>query len=232
METYLRCLAGGKPKQWPKWISWVEYWYNTNYHSSLKMTPFETLYGRKPLVLVRGNENSTIVDEVQMLTKERNDMLSELREQLGKAHKRMKQYDDKNRREVNFEVGDLVYLKTQPYKMKLLAKSINQKLSPRFYEQYEVIEKIGEVANRLKLPPNIRVHPVFHVSLLKKAISAELSVQSLPSCLAEDWELQVCPKEMLAVRHNFAGLLEVLIKWKQLPEFENSREDWHEGTIP
>lgn len=73
VETYLRCLTEGKPKQWPKWLSWAEYWYNTNYHSAIKMTPFEDLYGRKPHVLVRGDANSTSVNEVQLLTKAGND---------------------------------------------------------------------------------------------------------------------------------------------------------------
>lgn len=65
-------------------------------------------------MLVWGDENRTSVDEVQQLTKDRNDMLRELRELKSKAQNRMRQQADKHRREVIFEVGDSVYLKIQP----------------------------------------------------------------------------------------------------------------------
>jgi hypothetical protein len=68
VETYLRCLTGRQPKQWPRWLSWAEYWYNTNYHASLKSTPFEALYGRSPPVLIRGDVNLSAVEEVNKLT--------------------------------------------------------------------------------------------------------------------------------------------------------------------
>jgi len=64
----------------------------------------------------------------------------------------MKLYADKKRREVEFQPGDKVYLKIQPYRMKSLAKKINQKLSPRFYGPFEVLERIGQVAYKLQLP--------------------------------------------------------------------------------
>lgn len=78
LETYLRCVTGLKPKQWPKWLAWAEYWYNTNYHASLKATLFEALYGRTPPVLVRGDTSFSAVDEVNKLTAERNVILREL----------------------------------------------------------------------------------------------------------------------------------------------------------
>jgi hypothetical protein len=58
---------------WPKWLSWAEFWYNTNYHASIKSTPFEALYGRSPQVLVRGDVNLSAVEEVNKLTAERNE---------------------------------------------------------------------------------------------------------------------------------------------------------------
>ncbi|XP_025702492.1 uncharacterized protein [Arachis hypogaea] len=140
------------------------------------MTPFKALYGREPPVLLRGG-GEAVVEEVRVLTGERNQMLDELRFQLERAQNRMKIYADLKRRELIFEPGEHVYLKLQPYRMKTLARRVNQKLSARFYGLYEILEKIGQVAYKLKLPPNARVHPVFHVSLLKKCVNPSTQVQ-------------------------------------------------------
>lgn len=141
LETYLRCLKGAKPKQWPKWLNWAEYWYNTNYHSSLKSTPFRALYGRDPPTLLKGDMNELAVEEVNRLDAQRNVMLAEMKEQLTKARDKMRTQANKHRREVEYEIGDMVYSKIQPYKLKSLAKGINQKLSPRFYGPYAIEKK-------------------------------------------------------------------------------------------
>lgn len=227
VETYLRCVTGLKPKQWPKWLCWAEFWYNTNYHSAIKTTPFKALYGREPPVIIRGNDSLTSVDEVEKMTAERNLIIDELKENLEKAQNRMKQQANKHRRDVQYEVGDLVYLKIQPYKLKSLARRKNQKLSPRYYGPFPIIEKINPAAYKLKLPEDSQAHPVFHISLLKKALNAGATSQPLPVSLTEDWELKVEPESIQDSRAKTDGDLEVLVRWKDLPEFEDSWEDFN-----
>ncbi|XP_047171508.1 uncharacterized protein LOC124839662 [Vigna umbellata] len=155
---------------------------------------------------------------------DRNHMLDELKEHLVQAQNRMCKQANKHRREVEFEVGDVVYLKIQPYKLKSLAKKVNQKLSPRYYRPYEIVEKFSPAAYKLQLPLGSKVHPFFHVFALKKSIAAIITSQPLPLFLVDDWELKVQPAEALAVRRNQQGDLEIVIRWKDLPNFENSWE--------
>ena len=224
LETYLRCFTSNKPRQWNKWLSWAEFWFNTSYNASSKATPFKILYGRDPPVLIRGDVHPTSNPEVNQMLEDRNQMIDVLKEQLCLAQNRMKVQADKHRREVEYQVGDMVFLKIQPYRFKNLTKRSNQKLSPRFYGPYEVIAKVGAAAYRLRLPDTSRVHPVFHVSLLKRCVAPGTFSQPLPLCLNEEWELQQEPEDIMAIRINEQGRHELLVKWKNLPSFENSWE--------
>ena len=89
-------------------------------------------------------------------------VLQELHQHLHRAQQRMKAQVDKGRRDVSFEVGDMVLLKLRPYCHHSLARRANEKLSPRFYGPFKIIEKIGLVAEA-------KIHLVFHVSQLKRA---------------------------------------------------------------
>ncbi|KAI0500090.1 hypothetical protein KFK09_018298 [Dendrobium nobile] len=224
LETYLRCFVSDTPKQWAKWLAWAEYWYNTSSHSATKMTPFKVLYGRDPPHLVHYSHQSTPVSAVDQHLKERDQVLAELKRHLLRAQQIMKKQADSKRRDIQFGVGDKVYLKLRPYRQRTMAQRRNEKLTARYFGPFEVEEKIGEVAYRLRLPPTARIHPVFHVSQLRKVVGEHAVSPELPSTLREDMEVTLEPIEVEGVRINAKGEKEVKIRWGGLPDYEATWE--------
>ncbi|XP_021775776.1 uncharacterized protein LOC110739635 [Chenopodium quinoa] len=155
-------------------------------------------------------------------------MLDELKVNLLRAQQVMKGYADSKRREGQFEVGDSVFLKLQPYRQKSLAIRPNEKLAARYYGPFTVVGKVGKVAYRLDLPPTSRIHPVFHISQLKKAVGDILVNPTIPIQLTPEMEMVTEPEAVLDSRKVAVGRgvrVEVLIKWQGLPEFEATWED-------
>jgi ribosomal protein L21E len=97
-------------------------------------------------------------------------MVQLVQQLLHRSQQRQKHQADKHRTKRSFEVGDLVYLKLQPYMQSSLIRRANHKLAFKFFGLYLVIAKVGSVAYKLDLSASSHIHPVFHVSLLKKAL--------------------------------------------------------------
>lgn len=211
-----------------KWLPWAEFWYNTSFHASTQHTPFEIVYGRPPPPLVRFTEQGTVVASLEEQLLERDAVLDELKVNLVRTQQKMRAQEDSHRRDVEFQPGDFVYVKLQPYRQQSLARRPNDKLAPRFYGPFTVLDRVGQVAYRLLLPQSARIHNVFHISQLKRAEGADKGVTPIPTQLSADMVLESQPERLLDVRqHNLNGEIstEVLIKWSELPVWEATWEE-------
>ncbi|CAN1179522.1 Transposon Tf2-9 polyprotein [Linum perenne] len=229
LEDYLRCMVMGKAQAWHQWLALAEWWYNTNYHNSLKITPFEALYGYPPSMFSLQNPLSTSVAAVADRMRQQHQLVDMMRQNLAKAQNRQKQYADKHRSERAFAVGDWVYLRLHPYKQSTIAARVNQKLAPRFYGPFLILEKKGAVAYKLKLPDTAAIHPVFHVSLLKKMVGVGGVVQATLPDVDATGVLKLEPVAILArqfIKRNNIAVTQVLVQWSHQTEADAVWEDW------
>ncbi|XP_028780228.1 uncharacterized protein LOC114736538 [Neltuma alba] len=226
LETYLRCFTHEQPKKWSEFLCWAEYSFNTSYHVAADNTPFKLVYGREPPPLVPYVKGETAVADLEEQLELRDDMLKVLRENLLKAQNRMKIQADRHRRDLQFAPGDAVWLRLQPYRQKSLSKRRFDKLSPRFFGPYKVLRRIGNVAYELELPPAAKIHPIFHVSLLRPALGQDLPSVPAPLPLSSNMELLLTPSQVLQHRWTTHGILELLVQWTDKPIEEATWEDY------
>lgn len=94
LENYLRAMTSYRPQQWIKWLPAAEWWYNTSLHSSIKMAPYEALYGAKPRIMTIPNTGNSKVAVVETFFQWRDLLNNLLKESLHQAHQRYKKYVD------------------------------------------------------------------------------------------------------------------------------------------
>lgn len=216
LEGYLRCMCGDRPKEWIYWLSLAEWWYNTNFHSSTHLTPYEVVYGQHPPLHIPYFPQGSIIEAVDRSLQAREETIRLLKHHLLMAQQRMKQQTDKKRSERVFEVGDLVYVKLQPYRQLSLRGHSYQKLGPKYFGTFPVLKRIGQVAYHLGLPPHARIHHTFHVSQLKKKIGSNPVVPHLPVTLSAHGNVLLEPETILdrrAVSKHNRSVTQVLVKW-------------------
>ncbi|KAH0673099.1 hypothetical protein KY284_024186 [Solanum tuberosum] len=227
LEMYLRCFTTDAPTDWFKLLPWAELWYNTAYQSSSQMTSFEVVYGRPPPTISRYVMDGSHNPAVTAAFRKRDETLSQLRTNLLRSQERMKSFADKGRREVAFNVGDWVYALLQPYRQLSVRLQKQNKLSRRYFGPFQVLKRIGEVAYKLDLPASSRIHPTFHVSVLRKCIGTPDQQVTPLELLDQSSALVLMPESTLQQRvlHKGNGqLVQWLIKWSGLPDSDATWE--------
>jgi hypothetical protein len=237
VENYLRCMVAADPHKWTTWLSMAEYWYNTSFHSSLKVTPFEALYGFPPPVLGEFSVPDNTDEETHDFITQRQKILLSNKENLHKAQSRMKKYANKNRVERIFIPGDMVYIKLQPYRLSAFGLRTFMKLQSKFYGPFRVLNRVGQVAYRLQLPNSVSIHPVFHVSQLKKHLGPTAIPNPDLPMVDSTCNIKTNPLLVLQTRQiprNNLPIVQWLVQWENLPPDESTWEDasFMKSTFP
>ena len=216
MEDMLRSCVIDYEGSWDRHIPLVEFVYNNSFQSSIGMAPYEALYGRKcrtPLCWTELSEKKVIGPDLIQETEEKVKMI---RERLKVSNDRQKSYADMKRKDIRYEIGEKLFLKVSPWK-KVMRFGKRGKLSPRFIGPYEVIEKVGPVAYRLALPPELeKIHSVFHVSMLWRyrsdpshVVSSE-TIELRPDLTYEEEPVEILAQEVKELRNKKIPLVKVL----------------------
>ncbi|GJZ53337.1 putative reverse transcriptase domain-containing protein [Tanacetum coccineum] len=200
--------------------------------------PFEALYGRKyrsPVLWAEIGEGSLIGPE---LVQETTDKVVVIKERLQAARDRHKSYADKRRKLLEFEVEDRVMLKVSPCKG-VFRFGKKDKLVPRYVGPFEILERIGPVAYRLRFSEELSgVHDTFHVSNLKKCLVDaslhvplnEIKVDKTLRFVEEP--VEIMDREIKKLKLSKISLVKVRWNSKRGPEFTWEREDYIKSKYP
>jgi hypothetical protein len=178
LEIYLRCFTHAYPSKWSQYLSLAEYWYNTSHHSAINMSPFVALYGHEPRHWGLDSTSTCSAPSLEAWLSELKLVQQVLQQNLEHARQYMKNQADKKRTERTFTVGEDVFIKLQPYIQQSLVKRSNQKLAFRYFGPYPISKCINPVAYEVQLPPEAKIHPVFHVSQLRKVLKQGMHASS------------------------------------------------------
>jgi hypothetical protein len=213
IEQYLHPWTSSQPHIWARMLPIAKYAHNSWTHDGTQQTPHYLLTGHTPQVNVQ-----LIKEHVPVVT----DWIKELIETRSIIQERLKSMQDQwnDCKTPEFTKKDQVWLEAKNLKV-----AGNQKLMPKQYGPYQIIEKINPVAYWLWLPPMMKIHDVFHVDLLSpyKAMEAYGEPYTHPPPIMEEKEEQYEIDAILDMRrYGRKKTLQYLVHWKGYPHADDS----------
>jgi hypothetical protein len=170
MVHLLRGYCSKNPKLWDEHLHYIQYAYNRAKHSSTQTSPFEACFGylpKSPLDFIFGKDISIDgqydIDRAEKFIEQIQSIHQMVQEQLEKSQSKYKTRHDKHRVDHSFQVGDEVWL----YISKERLKGEGKKLKPIRYGPFKILDKIGNNAFHLDLPPYMQMYAVVNVENLK-----------------------------------------------------------------
>jgi hypothetical protein len=215
MEDMLRHYIDAGQTNWASLLPIVEFAINDSWHETVQAVPFELNYGRRPPLpldtILRGEGRvTTNCDTASERAEYILAAVKRAKAAMQAAQQRQKHAADKHNRDSVFSVGDMVLLSTLNIKLKFKGAS---KLLPKWIGPFKVTEQVNPVAYKLDLPDTLKIHNVFHVSLLKAAMFRPgCPVNPPPPPVMVDGEFEYEVESILS--HRFTrNKVQYLVKW-------------------
>ncbi|KAD4385555.1 hypothetical protein E3N88_25724 [Mikania micrantha] len=212
LEDMLRACIIDFGGSWDDYLPLAEFSYNNSYHSSIRMPPYEMIYGRKCRTPVCWGEVGQRELAHKNVVKATNEWIDQICAHLKVAQDRQKSYADKRRRPIEFQRG---------------------KLNPRFIGPFKIIARVVEVALRLDLPEELSgIHNTFHVSYLRKCLADESAYVPLEDREIDDKlnyvERPVAILDRKVKQHRNKSLSQEKVQWKNRTGSEATWESINE----
>ena len=232
VEDTLRHYVSPTQEDWDEWIVAVEFAINNSYQETVRSTPFRLNYGQDPLtpptveLPLRG-------PAARKWLEQNTQMIERARYFAKCAQDRQKAYADDRRRPVDYQLNQWIMLSSKNLKFKLGG---TKKLLPKFIGPFKIIQLIGNGENpersasavKLQLPRTCKIHPVFHVSLLKPYVSRDGTEPRTPELSVDadgvpvfEVDRIVDEKEMTISRQRKRCFL---LRWKGYSELDDTWE--------
>lgn len=236
MEQYLRAYVDYLQTNWLELLPLAQFAYNNSKHAATGMTPFRANYGYDPRMHVKLPKE---LEEARFPTQRTADAfanrISEVHAQLRMAldsATRRQTNQATNGKPIEFEIGEKVWLSTR----NIITARPSKKLDAKRIGPYEVLKRINANAYRLRLPPTMKIHNVFHVSLLDKyrpptagQRPAEPDPVIVDDATEPEWEAERIIDSRIRYRKlqyhvQWAGYDYIRTSWEPADNLENSPE--------
>ncbi|KAL4583246.1 hypothetical protein LXL04_007814 [Taraxacum kok-saghyz] len=194
------------------------------------MTPFKSLYGWDASTIHDYQPGTILTASLDTTLIEHQHIIDTLKTNLEQTRTRMTKQANKKRQDKQFQLGEIVYLRLRNYRQHSVESRDCPKLSKRFFGPYRILEKIGPVAYRLQLPTTSRVHPVFHVSLLKQSTN-QIPASDFPTEWVTNTPFTEPTKTAILQRRQQGLSTQFLIQWPNTDTTDATWEDADEFQL-
>ena len=220
IEQYIRIFGDAHQTDWVTHLPLAEFTYNNTINSTTNLTPFYANLGYHPLMDFHDIPSKTpaSLNQINLL----KEILKQLQINLSKSQQQYSIQANKHRQPIpsTIKVGSKVFLNRKNISPKFGIKKFSQK----YFGPFKIIQQINPVAFKLELPPTLKIHPVFHVSLLEPAPDAaypDQNAEAQPILVEEQVEYEV--DQILDARGK-GKHKKYLVHWTNTDESENSWE--------